>query len=172
MHDEELSTRLRHSVPADAHADFERLAPGHELEMLDELAEVWERHRRPLDAIAVLRELLRRYPTHARACRWQAGVVGQYHALLDGPRALEETERLVRVLARTPRRDDCHVRVHDLTLTQARRISRHALDADQIFLAERLYELFLHAFPDDAEVTAVRRERLLLRHGASRIMRR
>lgn len=157
-------------APATAYAALARVAPDHALALADAVALRWQEHRRSGDARALTGELLRRAPGDPRTCAWQARLAELASDLGDRAGMLAATERLVEVLgrARAVLADDalaaCTRATRELTLGHARHLvaTGFAFPDDDV-LADRLYALFVRAFPDAPERAAVQRERARLR---------
>jgi hypothetical protein len=159
-----------YGAPADAFDALEAAAPGHGLELLARLGDLWLEMMRSADANAVHRELRRRAPADPRGCDWQIAIARA--AKLGGtPEELvSELEALATAVDATrgqPAARSCAREAHDLLYEVARRQFREARRAlrtrpkeiEYGERAERTFTALLRAFPGDPDVGEIRLQR-------------
>jgi tetratricopeptide (TPR) repeat protein len=160
-----VTTFVRFGEPANAFETFTRAFPDDAIEMLDFAATAWHRRGLYKNAMLARLELLRRVPTDPRTCTWEDAVARLANAIDDRAQFLAAAERLVRRFEQT-HDETCEALAETLTLSNARMFgvkARTRRTVDDLIIAERLYDLFLHSFPQHEQVAAVRVERIRLR---------
>ncbi|HWO21732.1 MAG TPA: tetratricopeptide repeat protein [Kofleriaceae bacterium] len=155
-----------YGAPADALDALEAAAPGHGMELTLRVGQEWLEVRRPTDAIALYRELMRRAPADPRRCEWQAAVASGVQATGDLDALIPELEALAAAhleVRGEPAGARCAIDATALIEEVARKQLSTAwtkrgtpLTAEY---AERLYAAYVRAFPGDANVAAARLHR-------------
>jgi len=146
--------------PETAYRSFRRVDREDAFEMLELLADLYQKQGKHDRAIAAYHELMTLAPTHKNVCLWQSEIV---HAALwnvaGNGEAVEQVVRLVR-LSRSlataqalPAAElkACHDRAAAISGELARAYHVESVKAesgDPSARAERLYEVYLDAFPD------------------------
>ena len=162
---------------AGARAAFEQAAPGHGLDLLVQLGDLWLEQGRAGEARTIFDEALRLAPLDARQCAWQASLARGAEMLGDPARMVTELEHLHAALARMRKLPSppaaalatCTDATRSLTRERAFALHRDAertRDARTLEFVDQLYGWLLSSFPGEvglADVAYKRSEAAWLR---------
>ncbi|ACY15027.1 tetratricopeptide repeat protein [Haliangium ochraceum] len=149
-------------VPQRAYKSFQRVDKDYAFDMLQILGDIYLEQGKADRAILVFRELIGLRPKHERVCEWEFNVV---HAMMsEGNRAqqVDEVENLVKLYSAyrdkdiLPKQnlDECRDNAESVNSEMAKMWHNEAmktLDFETLAYVDRLYQLYLNAFPDSPE---------------------
>ncbi|HTM19302.1 MAG TPA: tetratricopeptide repeat protein, partial [Kofleriaceae bacterium] len=152
--------------PAEAAAAFDRVAPGHAMEMLPILADPWSEQGRSDNAIAAYSELERRAPADKRVCEWAQGLVRNTLITGNAEDKVAALQKLLQVYRRlkgtrgfpAEQLRECADESAQITGELARVWHQEASKGapGQLEVADRMYRLYLANFPGAADAGKMR----------------
>jgi len=144
-----------------AYPVFQEVDPDRALDMLETLADHYLSERKTGPAIDVYQELIKAAPTHDHVCLWQYNVAHAYVVMVRGNNSetVIQIEHLVLLSSALHRKSslprveakECHDNAAAMAGNLARAYHSEAAktkSAETLGYAERLYTVYLEAFPD------------------------
>ena len=144
--------------PQKAYQAFERVDRGYAFNMLKILATIYLDQGKAEKTIYTHRELIQRAPKDQQVCEWQYNVVQAMITAGDNKQKVDEVELLVKLyvkyrdlkILKGSALQECHDNAEGMTYEMAglwHQEVMKTLNFDTLAYVERLYEMFLGAFP-------------------------